>query len=411
MPSNKKNKSKNAHNNNNNNATNSPNKNHKANPVKNKKQAENEEFEKVLADLNRVTEAAGLERAKQIEREKKMREEREKRHKIVLEKSNEAEEEFEMQLRRKQKTQQFQQLLQQLLSAQRPFLDAPNTEFHSETACENPNFDVAVGEMQGWRLNMEDEHMIDVTFPNGEKNSKEGLFCVFDGHSGKSCATKCRELFPKMARSHLTQKADGTTSVDFDRMYMEIDKLLESQLTDDSGCTAVTVHITPEFITCASVGDSRAVLCRNGEAFPLACDHKPENTEEKARIEAAGGTVSENRVNGQLAMSRAMGDFSYKQQKDLDARHQLVIAVPDVIQTAREAGDSFVVLACDGIFDVLTNEEVVELVAIKKSEGKNNTQICEEICRDCLAPASEDTGRISRAEGTDNMTIMIVDLK
>ncbi|KAH9600686.1 PPM-type phosphatase domain [Trypanosoma melophagium] len=409
MPSNKKNKSKNAHNNNNNN--NSRNKNHKADLVKSKKEAESEEFEKVLADLSRVTEAVGLERAKQAEREEKMREEREKRHKSVLEKTNDAEEEFHMQLRRKQKTQQFQQLLQQLLSAQRPFLDAPNTEFHSETVCQNPNFDVAVGEMQGWRLNMEDEHVIDVTFPNGAEDSKEGLFCVFDGHSGKECATKCREWFPKIARAHITKRADDTTVVDFDSMYMQIDKLLEAQLGDDSGCTAVTVHITPDFITCASVGDSRAVLCRSGAAFALAHDHKPENADERARIEAAGGAVSENRVNGQLAMSRAMGDFSYKQQKERDAREQLVIAVPDVIQTPREAGDAFVVLACDGIFDVLTNEELVEIVLMKKSEGKNNTQICEEICRECLAPVSEDTGRIARAEGTDNMTIMIVDLK
>ncbi|RNF13296.1 protein phosphatase 2C [Trypanosoma conorhini] len=413
MPaSTKKSKGKNViHNNNDSNINNSL--NHKGHAGKDKKQAENDEFEKVLADLSKATEAAGMQRAKMTERDEKRRKEREERHKNIAAKKTETEMEFDMMLRRKQQKQQFQDLLQQLLAAQRVLLDAPNTDFHGETVTENPHFDVAVGEMQGWRAHMEDEHLVDVAFPTDAPNSKEGLFCVFDGHSGRECAKRCRELIPKAARKYFTRapEENASTTVDFEKVYLEVDSTLEKELTDGSGCTAVTVHVTPDAITCASVGDSRAVLCRNGAAFDLSNDHKPENALERARIEAAGGSVSENRVNGQLAMSRAMGDFTYKSQKNRDPMEQHVIAVPDVVSTPRQAGDAWVVLACDGIFDVLDNDELLECVLVKKHQGKSNVEICEEICRECLAPPVEGGGRSARAEGTDNMTIMIVDLK
>ncbi|ESL10662.1 protein phosphatase 2C [Trypanosoma rangeli SC58] len=386
---------------------------YKAGTGKSKAQTESDEFEKVLADLTKATEAAGRKRAKMVERDEKLRKEREERHKNIAAKKTDMEVEFDMMLRRQQQKQQFQDLLQQLLATQRMLLDAPNTDFHGETVTENPHFDVAVGEMQGWRAHMEDEHLVDVTFPTGAPNSKEGLFCVFDGHSGKECAQKCRELIPKVAIKHITPAPgeNASSTVDFEKVYMEVDSILEKELKDGSGCTAVTVHVTADTITCASVGDSRAVLCRNGATLDLSHDHKPDNALERERIEAAGGSVSENRVNGQLAMSRAMGDFTYKSQKDRGPREQHVIAVPDVVTTQRDPGDAWVVLACDGIFDVLSNDKLLECVLAKKHQGKSNVEICEEICRECLAPPVEGGGRSARAEGTDNMTIMIVDLK
>ena len=81
------------------------------------------------------------------------------------------------------------------------------------------------------------------------------------------------------------------------------------------GCTATTVLITPTHLICANAGDSRVVLGRSGGdevCCPLSEDHKPDNDGEKRRIEAVGGFVEENRVNGSLALSRALGDFEYK---------------------------------------------------------------------------------------------------
>jgi serine/threonine protein phosphatase PrpC len=82
-----------------------------------------------------------------------------------------------------------------------------------------------------------------------------------------------------------------------------------------AGCTAVLAVVTPFHVVCASVGDSRCVIGQDkGACISLSNDHKPINKAEQVRIERAGGFVRENRVNGELAMSRALGDFQYKQR-------------------------------------------------------------------------------------------------
>lgn len=89
-------------------------------------------------------------------------------------------------------------------------------------------------------------------------------------------------------------------------------------------------------------------------------DHKPENPEEEARIVAAKGFVLQNRVMGELAMSRALGDFRYKQRADLPFHEQMVIAVPDISVHERNLDDDVVmVVACDGVWDVMSNDEGV----------------------------------------------------
>ena len=77
----------------------------------------------------------------------------------------------------------------------------------------------------------------------------------------------------------------------------------------DTGCTACVVLITPDKIICSNAGDSRGCLNRSGKAVALSEDHKPDNTDEVKRIEKAGHYVSESRVDGNLALSRAFGDY------------------------------------------------------------------------------------------------------
>ena len=103
------------------------------------------------------------------------------------------------------------------------------------------------------------------------------------------------------------------------------------------GCTATVVLVTKTDIFCANAGDSRSVLGRSNGTMccPLSEDHKPDNEMEKKRIEAAGGFVEENRVNGSLNLSRSMGDFEYKSKKDLSYLEQMVIVDPDVKKVAR----------------------------------------------------------------------------
>ena len=94
----------------------------------------------------------------------------------------------------------------------------------------------------------------------------------------------------------------------------------EDNVARYAGCTATVVLISQTHYFCANSGDSRTVLARSqGPKMcePLSFDHKPSNPQEKNRIESAGGFVEEDRVNGSLALSRALGDFEYKSNGDL----------------------------------------------------------------------------------------------
>ena len=127
---------------------------------------------------------------------------------------------------------------------------------------------------------------------------------------------------------------------------------------DHSGSTAITCLITPTHFFIANCGDSRSIGISNGIAIPFSDDHKPYNPKEESRIREAGGSVQMKRVNGDLAVSRALGDFVYKNSPTLPPEKQQVSCEPDIIVYERKhAEDQFIVLACDGIWDVMSNEE------------------------------------------------------
>ncbi|VDK20872.1 unnamed protein product [Taenia asiatica] len=145
----------------------------------------------------------------------------------------------------------------------------------------------------------------------------------------------------------------------------------------DSGSTACVALVLPEVgdqngegqqprvcLYVANAGDSRAVLCRAGAAVDLSEDHKPEDPSEKARIQAAGGTVTaDGRVNDGLNLSRAIGDHIYKCRVDLKMSEQMISALPDVSRTELIPGaDEFVVIACDGIWNAMNSQAVVDFV-------------------------------------------------
>jgi protein phosphatase PTC2/3 len=121
----------------------------------------------------------------------------------------------------------------------------------------------------------------------------------------------------------------------------------------------------------ANIGDSRALLSRNGECVALTKDHKPTNDEELTRIRAAGGYVEFGRVDGQLALSRAVGDSPYKQNKSLPLDKQRVIAVPD-ITLDHLSDDDVLIVCCDGIFEAISNEETVRFTHEKVQESPDD---------------------------------------
>jgi serine/threonine protein phosphatase PrpC len=175
-----------------------------------------------------------------------------------------------------------------------------------------------------------------------------------------------------------------------------------------AGCTAVVAVVKDGQLFVANAGDSRAVLCRNGQAIALSEDHKPAAETERNRIMAAGGFLSDiggvTRVNGNLNLSRAIGDLKYKGNLGLPAAEQIITAQPDVKKVTIQPDDEFFVLACDGVWDVCSNAEVVSFVKQRLTPTANLDHIAAELLDKCLASNPRDT----RGIGCDNMTATIV---
>ena len=122
----------------------------------------------------------------------------------------------------------------------------------------------------------------------------------------------------------LLQEALKQAFLDIDGALRIHQKATYAIATDHSGCTSVTAMITPNYIICANAGDSRCVMGTNSKAKAMSEDHKPNNELEQRRIESAGGRVQWKRVDGDLAVSRGLGDFQYKTRGDLGPTEQKV---------------------------------------------------------------------------------------
>ncbi|PCH34485.1 protein serine/threonine phosphatase 2C, partial [Wolfiporia cocos MD-104 SS10] len=158
----------------------------------------------------------------------------------------------------------------------------------------------------------------------------------------------------------------------------------------------------------ANAGDSRAVLGVKGMAKKLSVDHKPRNSSgyvSMERIKAASGYVLMERVNGDLSLTRALGDFRYKDNALLPPEAQIITADPEITEHDITDDDEFLVVACDGIWECLGSQKVVNAVRLLVSEGNELSEVCERICDLCLAP-----GTRGYDYGFDNMTIIVVAL-
>jgi len=269
------------------------------------------------------------------------------------------------------------------------------------------------------------------------------LFAVFDGHAGSFAAKFSAEnyvqvlsrepLFVKYAERMQDYDTAQNLSTEeqhardrellelleeaLARSFLEFDKILFTKilstasrddgdatedstmgeytetLTDDSGTTAVIVLLTPKWIVCANAGDSRAIYSKsNGRTIPLSYDHKPDDEEEERRIVEAGGCVRAGRVDGDLAVSRGFGDFRFKLNNTKNQLEQKVSCLPDIIiQNRNNEEDEFIVLACDGVWDIATNKECSNMVQDIFQEGEKDLGLaCEEILDLSLKKGSKD---------------------
>ncbi|KAJ4763644.1 Protein phosphatase 2C [Rhynchospora pubera] len=206
----------------------------------------------------------------------------------------------------------------------------------------------------GKRSSMEDFYETRIDGVNGEI---VGLFGVFDGHGGVRAAEFVKKhLFsniikhPKFISDTKSAIADAYNHTDSEFLKCE------NGQNRDAGSTASTAVLVGNRLLVANVGDSRAVICRGGNAIAVSRDHKPDQSDERQRIEDAGGFVmwaGTWRVGGVLAVSRAFGDRLLK---------QFVVAEPEIKEEKVDNSLEFLILASDGLWDVVSNEEAVAMV-------------------------------------------------
>jgi len=267
---------------------------------------------------------------------------------------------------------------------------------------QNARVKVGSSSMQGWRISMEDAHTHILKL---NEDPEAMFFAVYDGHGGgKIAAHVSKNLHKHILRQ--PEYKQGAIEAALIKGFLDCDLAMrtEESLKDEmSGSTATTVLIKGNTLYASNAGDSRTVSSVGGRALCLTTDHKPGDERERKRIEDAGGFVEFNRVNGNLALSRALGDFAFKDNDDLPAEDQVVSGCPEVTVETIDDDWEFILLACDGIWDVLSNQEVVDFVTRRIASGLEPEDVCEELMTRCLATDCTMGGL-----GCDNMTVILV---
>ncbi|XP_042012619.1 probable protein phosphatase 2C 10 isoform X2 [Salvia splendens] len=205
------------------------------------------------------------------------------------------------------------------------------------------------------------------------KGHELGLFGIFDGHLGDNVpAYLQKHLFSNIIKEEdFWRDPPGTIAKAYERTDEAI--LSHNPELGRGGSTAVTaILIDGRHLWVANVGDSRGVLSRRGQAIQMTIDHEP-NTE-RGSIENRGGFVSNMpgdvaRVNGQLAVSRAFGDKNLKTHLRSD---------PDVTNAEIDSDTDILILASDGIWKVISNQEAVDIVKRIKDPQKAAKQLVNE---------------------------------
>lgn len=237
---------------------------------------------------------------------------------------------------------------------------------------------------------MEDAHTIEDKF-NGD--DRQGFFGVYDGHGGKSAALFCQEHFHKFLAEELTAAGDNVdddavVEQVFRKAYEKTDAAMKETIPSAGACAVTALIRTKKngkrFLYVANAGDSRAILNHGGNAVTLTQDHKATVESEAQRVAAAGGFIKNERVNGMIAISRALGDHCMK---------MFIISEPHFKAVELTPEDTQLILACDGVWDVISEQEAFDLI-------KNDT--------DPTIMSKRILVQAIKAGSTDNITVMTV---
>lgn len=292
------------------------------------------------------------------------------------------------------------------------------------------SFKVGVAENKNttFRNKMEDVHTYIANFA---ERVDWGYFAIFDGHAGKDTARWCGNNLHTLLEEEIEKSNDNSSSPpstpitgkndlrdDLYKCFVKADELIEKSGQGKSGCTAAVavlrwessidepvVHTKTEnggkfdfkptenhkrMLYTSNVGDLRIVLYRAGKAYRLSYDHKATDIHEISRIEDNGGLVLKNRVNGVLAVTRSLGDTYMK---------LLVIGIPFTTATEITPDDEFIIIGCDGVWDVMSDSHACKVVLGLFKQGLTPVQAAKKLCQLAIDLST-----------TDNDTVMVIKL-
>jgi len=243
----------------------------------------------------------------------------------------------------------------------------------------------------------------------GTKKPSYAFFAVYDGHGGASCAEYARMNLHRNIVNH--SKFESDVELAISEGFEKTDKDFEIE-GGDPGCgtTACVCLIYDNVLYIANIGDSMAIVCRRGKPVELTTPHTLKVKSERERVEKAGGRILEERIahpvwNPRLiniGVSRALGDLYFKSEKFTEGKPSGLIAVPEVRKCYLTDADKFILLATDGFWDVITQQEAVDFVL--QNQELPATEICKNLT-DMVA------NKASNSCWDDNATVLLVKLK
>jgi len=227
----------------------------------------------------------------------------------------------------------------------------------------------------------------------GSGASDSSLYGVYDGHGGSRAAQYAKDYLLKCIAADAEFEENPAKALF--RSFFKIDaefsaKAKIQMLADGTTATVAIIHEGKIFV--GNAGDSRAILVKKGgKAKPMSIDHRPDREDEKERIQKLGGSVvhwGRWRVEGILAVSRSIGDVTLQ---------PYITCEPEIIEKQLEPDDEYLVLASDGVYDTMENEDVAKLVL---RNAKDFLNVSKRLCTEAIIMGS-----------TDNVTALVIDLK
>ncbi|WOL06701.1 hypothetical protein Cni_G15435 [Canna indica] len=261
----------------------------------------------------------------------------------------------------------------------------------------------------GPRSYMEDEH-IRIDDLSGQLGSlircpiPSAFYGVFDGHGGPDAAAYIKRhalrflfedsKFPQAmeANNEFVQSVENSVRESF--LLADLALADDCTISSSSGTTALTALVFGRHLLVANAGDCRAVLCRKGEAVDMSQDHRPIHAAERERVEQCGGFVDDGYLNGVLSVTRALGDWDLKMPRGSPSP---LIAEPEFRQAILTEDDEFLIIGCDGIWDVMSSQYAVSIVRRGLRRHDDPERCARELVMEAL-----------RLNTFDNLTVIVV---